>query len=68
LHYLTSIFLTLLFFFTGENFAVAKKQAPSASIGFLCTSASQKEFLTTDRTDSTDKIELDRQGAKNANH
>jgi RHS repeat-associated protein len=66
LHYLTSIFLTLLFFLTGENFAVAKNQAPSASIGFLCTSASQKEFLTTDRTDSTDKSELDCQVAKNA--
>jgi RHS repeat-associated protein len=66
LHYLTSIFLTLLFFFTGEDFALAKNQVSSASLGFLCTSASQKEFLTTDRTEYTDKIELDRQGAKNA--
>jgi RHS repeat-associated protein len=66
LHYLTSIFLTLLFFLTGGDFAVAKNQVSSASIGFLCTSASQKEFLTTDRTDSTDKRVLGRQGTTNA--
>jgi hypothetical protein len=67
LHHLTSIFLTLLFFLTGENFAEAKNHISSATIGVLCASESQKEFLTADRTDSTDKIELDRQVATNAN-
>jgi RHS repeat-associated protein len=66
LHYLTSIFLTLLFFLAGGNFAAAKNQVSSASLGDLCATKFQKEFLTADRTDSTDKIELDRQGAKNA--
>jgi hypothetical protein len=66
LHYLTSIFLTLFFFLTGENFAVAKNKISSASLGDLYASKFQKEFLTADRTDSTDKIELNRQGAKNA--
>jgi YD repeat-containing protein len=64
--HLTSIFLTLLFILTGGNFAAATSQASSASLGVLCASGSQKEFLTADRTDSTDRSELDRQVAKNA--
>jgi RHS repeat-associated protein len=66
LHYLTSIFLTLLFFLIGGNFAVAKNQVSSASLGVLCASKFKKEFLTADHTDTTDKSELDRQVAKNA--
>jgi RHS repeat-associated protein len=50
----------------GGNFAVAKNQILSASLGVPCASESQNEFLTADRTDSTDKSELDRQVAKNA--
>jgi RHS repeat-associated protein len=39
LHYLTSIFLTLLFFLTGGDFAVAKNPVSSASLGDLCALA-----------------------------
>jgi hypothetical protein len=67
LHHFTSIFLTLLNFLTRENFAEAKNHISSAAIGVLCASESQEEFLTTDRTDSTDEIELERQVATNAN-
>jgi hypothetical protein len=66
LHYLTSIFLTLLFFFTGENSAVAKNQASSGSLGDLCNLAVDQEFLTTDCTEYTDKSDLDRQVTTNA--
>jgi RHS repeat-associated protein len=66
LHYLTSIFLTLLFFFTGGNFAVAKNKVSSASLGDLCNLAVNQEFLTTDCTEYTDKSDLDRQGTTNA--
>jgi hypothetical protein len=67
LYHITSIYLTLLFFLTGENFAEAKNNISSAAIGVLCASESQEEFLTTDRTDSTDKSDLERQVATNAN-
>jgi YD repeat-containing protein len=66
LHYITSIFLTLLFFLTRGNFAAAKNQASSAPLSVLCNLAVDQEFLTTDCTEYTDKIELVRQGAKNA--
>jgi RHS repeat-associated protein len=63
LNHLTSIFLTLLFFLAGGNFAAATSKASSAALGNLCNLAVDQEFLTTDRTD---KSELGRQGAKNA--
>jgi RHS repeat-associated protein len=66
LHYLTSIFLTLLFFLTGGNSAVAKNQVSSAPLGDLCNLAVDQEFLTTDCTEYTDKSDLDRQGTTNA--
>jgi RHS repeat-associated protein len=66
LHYLTSIFLTLLFFLTGEDFAVAKNQVSSAPLGDFCNLAVDQEFLTTDCTEYTDKSDLDRQGTTNA--
>jgi RHS repeat-associated protein len=65
LNHLTSIFLTLIFLI-GGNFAVANNQVSSASLGVLSTFASQKEFLTADHTDTTDKSGLDRQVAENA--
>jgi hypothetical protein len=66
LHHLISIFLTLLISLAGGDFAAAKNQASSASLGVLCASKFKKEFLTTDCTEYTDKSGLDRQAAKNA--
>jgi RHS repeat-associated protein len=66
LHHFTSIFLTLLFFLTGGDFAEAINQVSSAPLGDLCNLAVDQEFLTTDCTESTDKSGLDRQCAKNA--
>jgi hypothetical protein len=49
--------LLTLISFAGVNFAVAKNQVFSASLGVLCALASQKEFLTEDFTDFRDKNE-----------
>jgi RHS repeat-associated protein len=65
LHYLTSIFLTLIFLVRG-SFAAATSQASSAPLGDLCNLAVDQEFLTTDCTEYTDKSGLDRQGTTNA--
>ena len=60
LHHLTSIFLTLLIFLAGGNFAVAKNQQFSASLGNLCAVAVDQEFSATECSEDTGKGRLDR--------
>ena len=64
--YLTSIFLTLLIFLTGGNFAVAKNQASSAPLDDLCAlaanSSSTRRITATDAEGNLTQFAYDPQG------